>query len=54
MDLDRRTFTLRIEDEMLDKLRILAEKDRRSINAKILIVLDKHIKDYEKKNGTIK
>jgi hypothetical protein len=54
MDLDKRTFTLRINDDLLNKLSIVAKKDRRSTNTKILTILEKYIKDYEKRHGTIK
>lgn len=54
MDLSKRTFTLRIEDDMLDKISQIADKDRRSTNSLILSVLDRYIEDYEKKNGKLK
>lgn len=54
MDLSKRTFTLRIEDDMLDKISQIANKDRRSTNSLILNILDKYIEEYEKKHGKIK
>lgn len=46
-------FSLRVSDELMDKLKYLAEKNRRSINKQIEFILDAYISDYEKENGAI-
>lgn len=40
-------FTLRIEEDMMEKLREIAEEHTRSVNSEILDLIKKAIKDYE-------
>ncbi len=46
-------FALRLDDEMRQKIRIIAEKNKRSINKEIEFALEKHIAAYEKEHGEI-
>jgi hypothetical protein len=39
---------------MYEKIRLIADDNRRSINAEILVVLEKHVADYERTHGAIK
>lgn len=47
-------FTLRINGEMLDKIRMIAKRDMRSINTKMLLIFQEYIEKYEKKHGPLK
>lgn len=47
-------FSLRLPDELMEKVRVLAAKNKRSINKEIEYVLEQYIADYEKKHGPIK
>ena len=49
----RKTFTLRIEEKMLEKLHYAANKNKRSLNNQIEVVLEKYLEDFEKEYGTI-
>ena len=50
---NRRTFTLRLEDDLLDKLHFAADSNRRSVNNQIEVLVEKFILDFEKENGVI-
>lgn len=43
------SFTLRIEEELMEKLRELAEKENRSANSQINYLIKKYIEENEKK-----
>ena len=45
---------IRVEEEPWEKLRYIADANKRSINKEIEYLIDKEIKDYEDKNGKIK
>lgn len=47
------TFSLRLLDEKHEKLKIIAEKQGRSLNKQIEIVLYDFIENYEKVTGKI-
>lgn len=51
---DKRQFTLRLQDEVFDKIKIIADTENRSIAMQIEFAVKKYIADYEKKNGIIK
>ena len=44
---NKKVFTLRLEDEVFDKIGILATRDHRSLTNYIEFVLLKHISDIE-------
>ena len=44
---------LRIEEDLYEKIRVLARKDHRSINNMIEHVLQTYVEEYEQNNGTI-
>lgn len=54
MATNKRAFTLRLPDELFDKIGILATKERRSITNYIECVLLKHLNEIEKEQGEIK
>lgn len=47
-------FTLRLKDRVLDKLSIIASRNKRSRNAQIEVILEQYLIEYERRNGEIK
>ncbi|NPV93206.1 MAG: Arc family DNA-binding protein [Firmicutes bacterium] len=47
-------FSLRISEELMDKIRFIAQKNLRSANKEIEFALIKYVVGYEKDNGEIK
>ena len=43
----------RIPKDLYEKLRIMAERDRRSINGEMVAIIEATIADYERRNGPI-
>lgn len=54
MSKSQTVFSLRLDETMYEKIRFIADDNRRSINAEILVVLEKYIADYERTHGAIK
>ncbi|MBS6511364.1 MAG: hypothetical protein KH334_06680 [Clostridiales bacterium] len=50
----KRVFTLRMNDEIFDKIGKLATKEHRSMTNYIEYVLLEHLKRYEQEHGEIK
>ena len=48
-----KTFTVRIDPELLDKLHVVAAYEGRSANGQILVLVRKCIESYEKEHGSI-
>lgn len=48
-----KSLSIRIETEMLDKLRYVAEQEARSANSQILILIRKSIEKFEEEHGRI-
>lgn len=48
-----RVFTLRLSDEVFDKIGVLATKEHRSITNYIEYVLLKHLEEVEREQGEI-
>lgn len=46
-------FTLRIPEELMDKLRVVAEINKRSVNKEIEYLIEQYIKKYEKETKPI-
>ncbi len=46
-------FSLRISEELLDKIKYIAEENKRSANKEIEYILEQYVKKYEKENGKI-
>lgn len=53
MATNKRVFTLRLSDEVFDKIGVLATNDHRSMTNYIEYVLMQHLEQMEKENGTI-
>ena len=49
-----KSLSIRIEEEMLDKLHVVADYEGRSANSQILILIRDCIEKYEEKHGEIK
>ena len=49
-----KSLSIRIEEEMLDKLHVIADYEGRSANSQILILIRDCIESYEAKHGEIK
>ncbi len=48
-----KSLSIRIEQEMLDKLHVVADYEGRSANSQILILIRDCIEQYEAKHGEI-
>ena len=53
MATDKRVFTLRLKEENFEKIRVIAEKNKRSIAMQIEYLIEQHIEEFEKEKGTI-
>ena len=54
MATNKRVFTLRLPDEIFDKIGILATREHRSMTNYIEYVLMKHLAEVEQEGGEIK
>lgn len=54
MATNKKVFTLRLEDEVFDKIGVLATAEHRSLTNYIEYVLLKHINEVEQEQGAIK
>lgn len=48
-----KSFSIRIDEEMLHKIAYVADYEGRSINSQVLILIRNCIKDFEEKNEKI-
>ena len=46
-------FSLRISEELMEKVKLIAAKNKRSTNKEIEFILEEAVKSYEKENGEI-
>lgn len=49
-----KSLSIRIDEEMLDKLHVIADYEGRSANSQILVLIRDLIESYEAKHGEIK
>ena len=49
-----KSVSIRIEEEMLNKIAYIADYEGRSANSQILILIRDSVLEYEKKHGEIK
>lgn len=54
MATNKRVFTLRLSDEIFDKIGVLASQEHRSMTNYIEYVLLHHLEEVEKEHGEIK
>ncbi len=45
------SFTLRLNEEIYEKIKNIADKDKRSLNAEINYILEKYAQEEEKKEN---
>lgn len=48
-----KSVSIRIEEEMLNKIAHIADYEGRSVNSQVLVLIRDHIKSFEDANGTI-
>ena len=48
-----KSLSIRIDEELLNKLHVVADYEGRSANSQILIIIRNCVEDYEKKHGKI-
>ena len=48
-----KSVSIRIEEEMLDKIAYIADYEGRSVNSQVLVLIRENIKTFEQANGTI-
>ena len=48
-----KSLSIRIEEELLNKLHVVADYDGRSANSEILILIRDCVEQYEKQHGKI-
>lgn len=53
MPTDKRVFTLRLSNEVFDKIGVLATSNHRSMSNYIECVLVRHLQEIEQKHGVI-
>ena len=53
MPSDLPRLTVRMEQELINKINMIAKKENRSTNQQINYILKKYIEQYEKENGRI-
>ena len=46
-------FSLRVSEELLDKVKYIAGKNKRSANKEIEFLLEQYVEAYEKEHGKI-
>jgi len=49
-----KSFTIRVEEETLNKFRFVAKYDGRSLSGQITHLIHTNIREFEKEHGTIK
>ena len=49
-----KSVSIRIEEEMLEKLGFVSDYEGRSVNSHILVLIRESIKKFEEQNGEIK
>ena len=48
-----KSLSIRIDDELLDKIHVVAEYEDRSANGQIICLIKKCVEEYEAKHGPI-
>ena len=46
-----KSVSIRIEEEMLNKIAYIADYEGRSVNSQVLVLIREHIKKFEECNG---
>ena len=53
MGVQEAPYSLRLDKKSMDKIRALAERERRSINMQLCIAVESYLAQYEEKFGEI-
>ena len=53
MGIQEAPYSLRLEHEVMQKIRVLAAKERRSINIQLCIAVESYLNQYEQEHGAI-
>ena len=53
MGVQEAPYSLRLEHEVMQKIRVLAAKERRSINIQLCIAVESYLNQYEQEHGEI-
>lgn len=53
MATEKRQFTLRVQPDIFEKMKYIAELEHRSLAMQIEYLMKRNIEDYEKENGVI-
>ncbi|MFD3257963.1 Arc family DNA-binding protein [Paenibacillus lentus] len=53
MATDKRVFTLRLQESNFEKIKYIANINKRSIAMQIEYLIEQHIEEYEEINGSI-
>ena len=48
-----KSLSIRIDEDMLDKLHVVADYEGRSANGQVIILIRRCVEAYERKNGPI-
>ena len=48
-----KSFSIRIEEEMLSKIAYIADYEGRSVNSQVLVLIRENVKAFEQANGPI-
>ncbi len=48
-----KSVSIRIEEEMLNKIGYVADYEGRSVNSHVLVLIRENIKEFEKEHGSI-
>lgn len=46
-------FSLRVSEDIIEKIKIIAKENKRSANKEMEFALSKYIENYERENGNI-
>lgn len=47
-------FSLRVSEELIEKIKIIAKNHKRSTNKEMEFILENYVEDYENERGKIK
>ena len=48
-----KSYPLRMEEEIKEKLKVIAKENERNLNGEIVYAVKKHIREYEAEHGEI-
>lgn len=53
MGIQETPYSLRLDHKTMQKIRVLAAKERRSINMQLCIAVERYLEEYEQEHGEI-